>query len=318
MTANFPSINLVFNDAIGYYKIGRIRDHIFKLSGKINYQYLDDSIALSYKMQEHAVEEIKQHIHGSTANVQVEMFMYLKNLIDFLKTHTNESIKKLIDDYNNTVEKEFNEKIDLEVLAFQKSTTYLTRKHGEEYEEEISSVSALFGGGHFHKYKIKKVHYKYYAIERGAEYIDTEFLPGYFELVNDINGHLLRLINYYVDLWDAGKITSNATIIVVNKPTDNKEQTNTLEVSSQERKKLKMNLSVTQLAYLFKLLYDSNMIENTSKADLTRFIVANFSTKMSQEISEGSLANKLSVTEKAEANFWADELMKMHKAAKKV
>lgn len=56
--------------------------------------------------------------------------------------------------------------------------------------------------------------------------------------------------------------------------------------------KLKTPLSVNQLAYLCKVLYDLKVIQSTNQTDVFKFIAENFETPNSKEISMQSLRSK--------------------------
>mgnify|MGYP000979592745 CR=1 FL=1 len=89
-----------------------------------------------------------------------------------------------------------------------------------------------------------------------------------------------------------------------------------------ENPKLKTNLSVPQLAYLFKLLNDlnPNIFELNAKTDLSDFIANNFVTKATEKngISSKSVYNLFSNVDKDTANFWVDKLKKMLEQARKI
>ena len=86
--------------------------------------------------------------------------------------------------------------------------------------------------------------------------------------------------------------------------------------------KLKTNLTVPQIAYLFKLLNDLNpeIFETDAKTDISNFIANSFITKATEKngISHKSVYNLLSNVEKETANFWATRLQKMLQEARKV
>lgn len=90
----------------------------------------------------------------------------------------------------------------------------------------------------------------------------------------------------------------------------------------KENPKLKTNLTVPQLAYLFRLLNDlnPNIFDIEDKTDLSDFIANNFITKATESkgISPQNIYNKFSNVEKVTAKFWAEKLQKMLQEARKV
>jgi len=79
--------------------------------------------------------------------------------------------------------------------------------------------------------------------------------------------------------------------------------------------KLKTNLTVPQLAFLFKLLYElkPDIFDVQSKAELQRFISANFSTKgtSDQDISTEKLKQLFSDPDPDAAAFWRKHFLTM-------
>jgi len=93
------------------------------------------------------------------------------------------------------------------------------------------------------------------------------------------------------------------------------------KVIEAKTKHLKTNLSVPQLAYLFKMLMDSkpDIFDVKTNKELYQFIEANFTTKGKDEgPSVASLNNLYSDVDKEVASFWADRLRKMLEDARKV
>jgi len=93
-------------------------------------------------------------------------------------------------------------------------------------------------------------------------------------------------------------------------------------ILTNQRNKIKVNLSVPELAYLFKLLSESkpDIFDVKTKSELYRFISENFITKGKTEtaISTNSLNKFFSEADKDVANFWIEHLKKMLVEARKV
>jgi len=86
--------------------------------------------------------------------------------------------------------------------------------------------------------------------------------------------------------------------------------------------KLKVNLSVPQLAYLFKMLNELNpgIFDIKTKTELYRFISSNFTTKATEgkEISTEKLKILFNGTEKSIANYWIEHLKTMLEKSRKI
>ncbi len=88
----------------------------------------------------------------------------------------------------------------------------------------------------------------------------------------------------------------------------------------KENPKLKTNLSVPQLSYLFKMLMDCKpaILDVKSNTEVYRFIESNFTTKGKDDgPTVASLNNHYSKVDKEVANFWVEKLKKMLADARK-
>ena len=109
--------------------------------------------------------------------------------------------------------------------------------------------------------------------------------------------------------------------IILNeiKKHDKVEENNTVTSTNP---KLKTNLSVPELALLFKLLKDlkPNIFEVKSEAELHRFISANFETKRTgdKDISTQKLRSQFNQPESKAAEFWEEKLRLMLADVKKM
>lgn len=95
-----------------------------------------------------------------------------------------------------------------------------------------------------------------------------------------------------------------------------------IQSSPPTNPKLKTNLSVPQLSYLFKMLMDINppIFDIKTKKELYQFIEANFTTKGKENVGPtvAKLNNLYSDVDKATATFWAEKLSKLLQDARKV
>jgi hypothetical protein len=91
-------------------------------------------------------------------------------------------------------------------------------------------------------------------------------LDNYYEIADSIINNFSRIVNKYVFRYDAGNIISSADIIIGKKALlEYKEPKLLTGGESQPNKKLKVKLSVPQLAYLFKLLYGFDLLDADTK-----------------------------------------------------
>lgn len=317
-----PAIDSAAFYTVEYFKIGRIADHIYKWSGKSNYSYLDNYHELVFDWHRILETEIDQHIHGSTENLQNQYFEHLREVLDIVNTWNDESIIRAIDKYNNEAEVKFYKAIEEKVEAFRKSTEYLTRAHKEEWEE-YPPPNPFFSSANLRLFKTKRIHYKWYIVDGGPDVLDVSFIPQYLEFVRKITDNFKRIANSTLKLWDEKKIKSNASINLVLPPVQTSQPQRLLEQPEDDkRKKLKVNLSVKQLLYLFKMLKDAGIVEVPLLKDIHKFVGANFETNAKgakDDISAANLA-KLWSTISADpqtAAYWMDKFIDLHNLAKK-
>ncbi len=151
--------------------------------------------------------------------------------------------------------------------------------------------------------------------------MDEEFEENFNRDTHDIQ---FEFYNYYYGLYIDEAVKFIDEQINEHSPNPIAASLNNQEKLEQKQTnaKLKTNLSVPQLAYLFRLLNDLNpsIFEIDDKTDLSNFIANNFITKATEKagISPKSVYNLFSNIEKDTANFWATKLKKMLEDARKV
>lgn len=85
----------------------------------------------------------------------------------------------------------------------------------------------------------------------------------------------------------------------------------------QPKQKLKTNLTVKEIAYLFRALHDEGIIESRQKTDLFNFIAENFSSKQKDEISANSIKNAFDTPDYNAVDFWQEKFTHFMQKAKK-
>ena len=101
---------------------------------------------------------------------------------------------------------------------------------------------------------------------------------------------------------------------------DFKDSTETILQDFKQNEKLKTNLSVKELALLFKMLKDlkPNIFELESEAELLRFISVNFETKKNKEdLSTNTLRKFFNKPDSKAAEFWQKHFFTLNAEVKK-
>ncbi len=138
----------------------------------------------------------------------------------------------------------------------------------------------------------------------------TDFFKVYFEAYSQVFNKYMALISKVFNAYLRGLLNTNV-------------KSNQLEPITQlVTQKLKTNLSVPQLAYLFKMLMDINppIFDTKTKKQVYEFIEASFTTKGKEDSGPtvAKLNNLYSNVDKDTANFWVDKLKKMLEQARKL
>ena len=85
----------------------------------------------------------------------------------------------------------------------------------------------------------------------------------------------------------------------------------------QPKQKLKTNLTVKEIAYLFRALHDEGIIESRQKTDVFNFIAENFSSKQKEDISGNSIKNAFDTPDFNAVDFWQEKFTHFMQKAKK-
>jgi hypothetical protein len=83
------------------------------------------------------------------------------------------------------------------------------------------------------------------------------------------------------------------------------------------KNKLKTNLTVREIAYLFRALYEEGIIESKHKTDIFNFIAESFSSKQKEDVSANSIKNAFDVPDFNAVDFWHEKFIHLMQRAKK-
>ncbi len=255
-------------------------------------------------------DEIKQTIFVANHNAQVTLFEALKKWQQeplIADVHVR-FIEALVSEYNDELNAALESVTKEKVKEYQ--TKYSHLQEGEEYDDN-ELLSLLF------KHRPKKIYHKIYCIETIPDFIDTDYLPDYFTKLNRLLVSLRSILDYYINLYDQGKIKSSDSAFTNFTPQPTRKLL--LAPGTTQNKKLKVNLSVPQLAYLFKVLNEDGVIEASTFTEIHEFIASNFivKTKTEDVISAGKLKRIWSDFGAKTAAFWVSKFIDLHNLSKK-
>lgn len=159
---------------------------------------------------------------------------------------------------------------------------------------------------------VRKIHASIFPTET-TKAITEEEKEDYKYFLNLISNYYDGYVLYFFELFNDyknGLIVSNYTV------------TKEAESNSINTQRLKTNLSVPQLALLFKMLdiLKPKIFENRTEAEIHRFISANFETKKSGEdgISTDKLRILFNQPESKSIDFWEKHLHTLLSELKKI
>lgn len=132
--------------------------------------------------------------------------------------------------------------------------------------------------------------------------INKDFLPAYFEIVENAISNLKRIINKYLKLYDSDKLPKAfpmpSYIPEVGKP-----------VINDSNVKLKWKVKVEELAFLFRILKDCGLIKSNYDKEIHTFIANNFETEGNAKISPKNVGRLWSTKDINVINFWTRKLI---------
>lgn len=315
----FPRINNAIRFTIEYYTAARVYAHYERFSKKSRIIVTPDTLDTYYDLvltcHSQMEDEIYQVINTTNENTQVYVFEELDLWLQDVRINSvNESwLLNEIDIYNDKINERFTKDIEKQELEFINSSEYY-REHNTEYEATVRNYLGVFPGN-FLPSKVKTIkHSKFFCVETQPELIDwnNDFRQYYLNLLHKIITSFKNVLSPLIERYKGGKILPSASIFAEKQKlleSDNRDEIVKPHI------KIKVDLTVTQLAYLFKLLQESYLINEASNLQLFRLISQNFSTKEAENISIHSLRKKFYLDELSDEKinvdaFWLGKLTK--------
>ena len=329
MQPEFPRIADAIYYTVEYYSTGKVIDHLFKLAGKPNYQYLDGWNETMMIVHEKMEKEILQTIYTCNNETKVYLFETLKEWLTDRRIMQVDKEALIITafEYNDEIYDKFVAIVKKNDAEFEKKLDP-TKEPGQEYEEKVpwNPVSALLGTMSMDK-TIKTTYRKFRCITEEPEYVDLKYLRDYFKIVDKLISNFRRIVGKYVQQYDEGKLVPFG-IMDANKGKklelpgpDGGTKTKDAPLP-QANPKLNVEMSVPQLALLLQLLKEHGLITPKSDAELHRFISANFITPAKKGSTKAISITKLRAyftePERSAIKYWMDRFDKMLAALKKM
>ena len=324
MQPEFSRTHNAIHYTLEYYNIDKIKDHLRALadpdrSTKSLSEWYDLIFVLHNRME----DDINQVIYTNIPATQDYFFNNLKEWLSYYlisDLHIPTIIKE-VETYNNNIYEEFISMIKIKEDVL-KNNYNPQLKENEEYEISVKRFGMGLGLMPFtpSQKTEKRFNRKYYCIEERLELLDTAYLYKYYVLVNRLLVNLRKILNKYISLYDTGKLPTNVYVQSDKKNLENNPTPNLLPPPKESKQKLKVKLSVPQLAYLFKILNDAGLLNTDTFKEIHEFISKNFivsSKGINEDISSGKISRIWNNFDVRIISYWTDKFIDLHKLSKK-
>jgi hypothetical protein len=262
--------------------------------------------------QDRMEEEILQHIRISNELAKEELYDYLTGWIEYFEIAlaTPQRLEEAINSYNEKRLLEYGEIIKEQEKVFKETHLYKTLNHLDFYE--VPNRIGIMGGI-FHKTSYSNQNrmeqYRKFFEAPDPDLIDITFLSQYREYIRPIISRCIviahKRLSYLKGDNDKKQLPSSETVTppaIIPIPVD----------------RLKVSVNAEQLAVLFRLLYECDII-TSGKGEIHEFVADRIQTPgMTNKRISAVNFGKLFSSKKAEIrNFWIARLGKMIETAQK-
>lgn len=305
MTPNFPETNEALYHTLYYFKIGRIAMQIKKMAGGLNLSHLDSYHEVALRSHKDMENEINQNAIGSIDFIKQSLFEYLRSWLNSWQFNPGfeGSIEWLIDQENENELARYKAEIENDEIEYKK-TIPEGIEEGQEYEVHFKPYYDIFIKA-MRPARTEILVNKFITTKK-PDLIDKAHLPEYLLLVQNLIDSFRRHSEKYVTNFFAGKYPTTGHITIPPKLPKELPPSNTVPGN-----KLALNLSVPQVVCLFMALREMGIINEPVNTELARFIRANFTTKLSPDISEKAMANQFSSIDSKAIEFWLDSVKQL-------
>jgi hypothetical protein len=310
----------------------RVIEELRRLSGSLNLDYVKTYYDVALKWHEHMRQEIFQTIQTCDEKTQVYMF---EELIPYLSDWRIASIpydyiEKIVNEYNEAEEKRFNEEVKKKDEEHKSKVDY-TKPHMAEIppEKKNTNLSPIFPGSILlYSHPLPTKNNYYYEYWGKPDLIDTDVLPGYYKSLEVLQQSFRDNTSLYTKLYQEGKYVPKDKIVILKETIEREGKNHETELPISPDQKLlpapisriKANITVKRLLYLFKALIDTNVITHPSEIkELLQMISNSFYTERAEVISIEQLQKKWSEIQQDPklAGFWGDKFIELHNQARK-
>ena|SRR5690554_715102 len=169
--------------------------------------------------------------------------------------------------------------------------------------KNISTAIETSGGHDFDLKSLKQVEKFTYSVRVKDEKSISKRYSDYSITPSDENDFKVFWLKQFID-----------NLIIIR---NNIKSILSLNENTLIKNKLKTNLTVKEIAYLFRALYEEGIIEAKHKTDICNFIAESFSSKQKEDVSANSLRNAFESPDFNAVDFWHEKFIHLMQRAKK-
>ena len=217
-----------------------------------------------------------------------------------------------IEMYNQKTYDEFLVKVEEEETKFKETFEYKNYHHQQVYQKEAFPIWA---------YHIKPSHpimqevtYHKFICVSTPQLIDTKYLKDYVLLVEELIDNFKGIINFHLAKYEAVSGVPKPPVLKLPPAQKQLEQ---MKKPNEDPVKLKAKITVEQLTFLFKILYNCNIINAPKVGDIHNFLADHFETISASTISAKNIGKLWSVKTDETIDFWVKKFIELDKEAKR-
>jgi len=325
MEFHFSELNKAVRYTLKFYEIERIQDYLLtdfnSENRKTNIKTANNWHEIVLDLHGMMSKEIAQNAFLYNDTGKAYFFGLLK---EWLGDYRIESvniplISNRIEQFNSTAYEDFLIKTEEKEKEFKNTDDYKQYKHLEMVERKTSftyTTSKLLGLTDPY-ISIPQQYHRFICVY-SPQFLDTALVEQYVLLANELLVSFRNTIKFHLEKYErvVGLIPPDSQLQLP--PTKELAQ---LILPEQTKGKLKVNISVPQLAYLFNMLNELNpaIFDVKTKTELYKFVTDNFVTKATKETGISLDSFKVDFYKPANKTieYWIEKLKKMLEESRK-
>jgi hypothetical protein len=308
MQTRFVQVSWGFQFTNAFLHISVIKAYMQSFERGIEVQsHIRGKVDLAFSSQDRMEEEILQHIRISDKLAKEELQDYLQEWVSYFEKCLKhpEIIEKIINEYNEKQLSDYEKVIDESEKKFRETYEYKTYDHLQFYQTDILRYNRFPGVS----YSPTLVQYLKFFEAPDPDLIDESYLPQYMIFINPIISRCIKIAKKRLGYLKGGNELKQLPAST--------SKSKAIELPHVPPKRLKVSLSVEELAMLIRLLKDCNIITTKPDKAIHSFVAENFETvgRKGAKISSANMGRLFSSKNTDLLNFWIKKFNQLIKIA---